>query len=445
MIKRTILIELQKWAESQHRKPLVLRGARQVGKTTAVKLFADNFDTYIYLNLELTEQKKLFEEADDFENLVESIFFSAKQIQNQGKTLIFIDEIQNSPQAVAQLRYFYENRPDLYIIAAGSLLETMLDTHISFPVGRVQFLKMHPMCFEEYLWALGEEALANAYQKIPAPQYTHTSLLQHFHHYSLIGGMPEVVQTYANTRDLLTLNQSYESLLIAYMEDVEKYAAKKNHPPIIRHTIQSAIPLAGSRIKFGGFGNSNYSAKDIREALTILEKAFLFQVIHPHTGLLPPVSPDTKKAPRLHLLDTGLINYFADIQQEIFQSKELEAVYSGRIAEHIIGQEIIAANNSPLHKLHFWVRDKKQSNAEVDYIISHNSKLYPVEVKSGKSGRLRSLHQYLDQCPHNIGLRLFSGKHSVENAKTLSGKEYKLINIPLYHGKFLERYIEAFT
>ena len=207
MFKRLLLKDLHDWLHKPNRKPLILRGARQVGKTTLVSLFAEQFDQFIALNLERLEDKALFEQNYTIQELLEAIFFLQGKDRQQTNTLLFIDEIQNSSAAVAMLRYFHENYPTLPVIAAGSLLESLLDRHISFPVGRVEYLRVHPLTFEEFLIAVGEEQAATMLNQIPLPIFAHDKLLKLFHRYALIGGMPEIVQHYAATRDLTQLDR----------------------------------------------------------------------------------------------------------------------------------------------------------------------------------------------------------------------------------------------
>lgn len=445
MFKRDILNKLKHWSENKNRKPLVLRGARQVGKTTAVEMFANQYDIYISLNLDLREDKEIFDAENSLENTLEAICFLKgvrKTEISEGKTLLFIDEIQNSPQAVSMLRYFYEDLPELHVIAAGSLLESMLNTEISFPVGRVEFLVMHPLSFKEFLWAIKEEQAAELLKKVPIPSFAHEKMLKLFHRYTLIGGMPEIIKIYCDQNDLTELSQVYESLISAYLEDVEKYSSSKKLTPVIRHVIKTAFYEVSSRIKYGGFGNSNYKAKEIKEALMILQKAFLFQVIHPTTSTILPIYPDLKKAPRLQILDTGLVNYFAGIQKALFTSSDISVVYSGKILEHMIGQELFALSNMPLYSLNFWVREKSQSNAEIDYLIQVDNDIIPIEVKSGSSGRLRSLHSFIDNSSVEIAVRFYSGNFNVENLKTVSGKKFKLLNIPYYQVSMIEDYLK---
>ena len=193
MFKRKILDELNKWKDKSDRKPLVIRGARQVGKTTVVNLFSKQFDKYIYLNLENSEDREIFENNLSFDKLLEAIFFLKNVKKNSGTILIFIDEIQNVSNAVTQLRYFYENAKDLFVISAGSLLETLLDKNINFPVGRVEYLVLKPLSFEEFLLAIGETPAVEMLNTIPLPDFAHKKLLGLFHRFVLIGGMPEVV------------------------------------------------------------------------------------------------------------------------------------------------------------------------------------------------------------------------------------------------------------
>ncbi len=442
MYPRKIVAELKKWAESPTRKPLVLRGARQVGKTTAVQMFAAGFDTFIPLNLEQTADRALFSEGASLTNVLDALYF-IKGIPRKegGRTLIFIDEIQKSPEAVALLRYFYEEAPHLYVIAAGSSLETMLDTHISFPVGRVEFMLLHPFSFEEFLIAIGEDMALGALKTVPIPPYAHEKMADLFRRYMLVGGMPEAVKVYAESRELTGIDHIHESLVIAYLEDVEKYAASQRMVPIIRHVIGSAWSEAAGRIRYDGFGNSNYLSRDIKEAFAILQKAFLFQVVHPVTATTLPLSPDTKKSPRLHTLDTGLVVFKTGMRKALFSTPDISAVFSGRIVEHIVGQELYAASSSPLHTLNFWARDKSQSNAEVDYVLPINGNLIPVEVKSGASGRLRSLHAFINAASHATAVRLYGGAFSIEKIKTIDGKPFTLINVPWYQATMVEAYV----
>ena len=433
MYQRNAIKELLKWKNSNGRKPLVLRGARQVGKTTVVGLLAENYAQYIYLNLEREKDREVFAKYSSIDETVQYIFFqNNKNLDKISDTLLFIDEIQIMPDAVAMLRYFYEEYPDLHVIAAGSMLETLFDRGINFPVGRVEFRKIYPVCFEEFLGAVNEKQALKLYSQIPLPAFAHDKLLQLFHTYTLIGGMPEVVKKYAETKDITSLSSVYESLLATYFDDVEKYAKNAGQVQVIRHAIRSSFYEAGTRIKYQGFGASSYNSREMSEVLRMLEKTMLVNLVFPTTQTAAPFMPDVKKSPKLLVLDTGLVNYFSGLQKELFGTRNLNTHYQGKIAEHIVGQEIFASNHNVLYTLQFWIRDKKQSSAEVDFLYNFNGQMIPVEIKSGKSGKLRSLHQFLEMSNIPVAVRFYAGQFQVEEHKTMAGKPFKLINIPYF-------------
>ena len=443
MFNRLAIEKLKKWAEKKDRKPLVLRGARQVGKTTLVEIFSKNFDQYIYLNLELDKDKQIFEESSDIQELTDAIFFLKNKTKKAEKTLLFIDEIQNSPKAVSWLRYFYENVKYLYIIAAGSLLETLIGNHISFPVGRIEYIPIRPFSFSEFVNALGEEQSLSILNQIPVPDFSHEKLLKLFRLYTLIGGMPGVIKNYVENRDLNALTPIYDSLITSYKDDVEKYAKSRIHVNTLRHTIEHSFREAGSRIKYHGFGNSNYKSREMKEALLTLEKALLLKLIFPVTSTKIPLQPNIRKSPKLQLLDTGLVNFAAGLQKQIFGSKTLSDVYEGKIAEHIVGQELSALLNSVSHNIYFWTREK-YSDAEVDFVYQYNDEIIPIEVKSGTTGRLRSLHEFIDRADHNYGVRIYAGKLKIEKSRTRAGKDFHLLNLPFYLVHRIDEYLVWF-
>ena len=442
MFYREIINKLKEWKERDNRKPLILRGARQVGKTTAVEMFSKEFDQYIALNLEKEEERKIFETSYPFQDLLMALFFYAGKERHLGRTLIFIDEIQNAPKAIALLRYFKEEAGDLFVIAAGSLLETIMDRKISYPVGRVEYMVMHPVSFREFLAATGETQSLDLLKSDEVPAFAHPHLMRQFKKYLTIGGMPQVVEQYIRNNDLTALQPIYASLLISYIEDVEKYAPSSSQVQYIRHILNTAFEVAGSRITIENFGGSSYKFREMKEAFTTLEKTLLFQLVYPTTDITIPALPKLTLKPRLHALDTGMINYSTNMVKDILSTEDIADVYRGRIAEHITGQELMAMSNSIMNKLRFWVREKKQSSAEVDYLYQYNSKLIPIEVKSGAIGKLRSLHQFMDHAPHKLAVRVWQGPYSVEKAKTIAGTEFTLLNLPVYLVHRIERELD---
>ena len=446
MFKRKVLAELNKWSEKSNRKPLVLRGARQVGKTTVVNQFAEKFEQYIYLNLEIESDRKPFDTYTTIDTLIQSLFLLRNlKYANRKNTLIFIDEIQEVPGAFNILRYFYEEFPEIRVIAAGSLLETIFNRGMSFPVGRVEFLVIRPVSFHEFLGATDEIAALEQLEHLPVKEFAHDRLMELFHTYAIIGGMPEVVREYATNKDLTALGPIYELLIASYIDDVEKYARNDSLLRIIQHCIRVSFTEAGKRIKFQNFGRSNYNSKEAGEALRTLEKTFLLSLIYPTVSTTLPLMPDYKKSPRLQILDTGMINYFLGVQGELLGTDDLSSMYQGTIIEHLTGQEILAERFNILSSLNFWVREKNSSTAEVDYVYTYEGKLIPIEVKSGKEGTLRSLHLFMDEANHPFAVRVYGGTLMVTDVTTAAGKNYKLLNLPYYLMSQLDAYLDLFT
>ena len=441
MFKRLALNYLRKWAQKEERKPLVLRGARQVGKTTLVKMFADDFDHYIYLNLEEADNAKLFAADSTFDDLLAGIFFRANLTADSHRTLIFIDEIQNEPKAVQALRYFYERRPDLYVIAAGSLLESLMGRHISFPVGRVEYMALHPCTFTEFLSAIGEEALACQIEKIAVPQSLHSYTLELFKKYMIIGGLPEVVANYAQHRDMVRLNGVFNSLLSGYRDDVEKYADKPREQDTIRYILNYGWTSAAHRIQFAKFTNTSFKSADVSNAFRTLEKALLLELVYPLTSTSFPILPDLKKSPKLLWLDTGLVNYVAGMQEELLFTTDSDELWNGDIAEHSVAQELLGATTTFGEKRMFWVRDARNSQAEVDFVLRQKSHLLPIEVKTGANSKLRSLHLFMEESKENIALRLWNGPMTSDVITRSDGRPFTLYNIPLYYAGHLYEWI----
>lgn len=444
MINRILLQRLAEWKDNKDRKPLVLRGARQVGKTTLVKIFSVQFDQFIHVNLEKKEDRDIFSESENVSELIKTIsFLKNKESFITKQTLLFIDEIQEVPSAINQLRYFYEELPQLYVIAAGSLLEMVLSKRLKFPVGRVFFIQVRPFSFEEFLIALEEEKTLAALNEVPVKNYVHKKILRLYHEYALVGGMPEVVTRYAKNRDPLQLTDIYDSLLVSYIDDIEKYSRNANQTQILRFLMNTFIQNAGERITFGNFSNSNYKSREMGEAFRILEKNQLLKLTYPTTAKKLPVTIVKDRKPRLQVLDTGLVNYFSKIQHLLITSDDLTNTYNGKIVEHLTGQELLALSYSPLHTLSFWVQENAKSNAEIDFVYPFKGKLIPIEVKSGKKGTLKSLHIYMSKTNHKFAVRLYAGEIRIDTVQN-NDSEYYLMSLPYYLISKIEKYLEWF-
>ncbi|MCF8297971.1 MAG: AAA family ATPase [Saprospiraceae bacterium] len=446
MFYRSALEYLVQWKASTRRKPLIIRGARQVGKTTLVKQFAQTYKQNILLNLEKTPDRIFFETTDDVKKIIESLFLAKNLSPNIEDTLLFIDEIQESPKAIQLLRYFYEEFPNLHVISAGSLLEFAMRNVPSFPVGRVEFLYLYPLNFFEYLTAIKHTAALEQINQIPIKPFAHKVLTDLFNRYAIIGGMPEVVDVFIdNDNSLLGLPKVYNSIWGTYQNDVEKYARNEMERKVIKHIMATAYFHVDKRIKFQNFGNSNYKSREIGEAMRSLDDAKIIQIIYPTTDVEIPIKPDFKKSPRLQFLDTGLVNHSLGLQSQMIGLQDLSSTYKGAIIPHLITQELISLNTMSSKNPHFWVREKKQSSSEVDLVLQYENKVIPVEIKSGSTGSLKSLHQFVEIANHPYAVRIYQGEFKIEKTKTPSGIPYLLMNLPYYLGTKIPEYLDYFV
>ena len=431
MFRRNIISKLEAWKQDERHKPLILRGARQVGKTTIVNEFGSQFDNYLYFNLERNENVKLFEMEIPLDDLVNMLFASLGKSRQKGTTLIFIDEIQNSPKTIGLLRYFYEQRPDLYVIAAGSLLENLVDVKVSFPVGRVQYLALRPCSFYEFLGALDKNNLLGVLsQKAEYTVVFHEQLMHLFNQYTIIGGMPEAVQQYADTQDIIAIEDVYETLVQAYKDDSEKYVKGNKLTDVVWFVLSYGWAFSGETISLGNFANSGYKSREVGEAFRLLEKAMLLELVYPVSSTQMPIIPETKRMPKLIWFDTGLVNYQAGIRREIIGSTEMVDSWRGHIAEQITAQELLTMEDRVGQHRSFWARHN--NGAEVDFVFVHCSKLYPIEVKSGTNAHLRSLQSFMDNSDIDIAVRIWAKPYSIDKVKTPKGKEFRLVNLPFY-------------
>lgn len=433
MFQRGILTELNKWKNAEKHKPLILRGSRQVGKTTIVNEFGKTFDNYLAFNLEDPVSRDMFEMQIPLSNLIELLFSRSGKIRQTGNTLIFIDEIQNSPKTITLLRYFYELHPELYVIAAGSLLENLVDVQTSFPVGRVQYMALRPCSFLEFLGALSKNNLLDILKQ---PNFTtpfHKELMALFNQYSVVGGMPEVVQEYVDKRDVLAIDDVYESLLLSYQEDTEKYVKQNKLSEVVRFVLRQGWGKAAEIVTLTKFADSDYNAREVGESFRLLEKAMLLELVYPTTYTQLPALPETKRMPKLIWFDTGLVNYASNIRKEIICANDILDVWRGRIAEQVTAQELLTLNYKVSQKRAFWIRGKGGGSAEVDFVYTKDSMLFPIEVKSGHNAHLKSLHSFLENSTQDVAIRVWSGPFSIEEHKTtIKHKTFKLINLPFY-------------
>jgi len=438
--KRKIYGRLLEWKASERRKPLIVRGARQVGKSTLIRAFSNEYKSFIEINLERKKDKDLFS-LSSVKEILEVLLLREDMELNQSELLIFIDEIQESPSAIKMLRFFYEDYPGLHVICAGSLLEFALDDIESFPVGRVQQLVLHPFDFEEFLNATGNKKALEILYNIPVEQHYYNVLTNFFHQYVIIGGMPEIVANYVEKESVAVLNEIYEEIWQAYLDDIEKYGKNQTRKNLLRHIIQTAA-YEKDRITMAGFGNSDYKSREVGEALRALDKSRLIQLVYPVTSTELPVQVDYSRKPRLQFLDTGLLNHALGIQSELIGLKDFSDAYRGRIIQHAVYQQLQSQISETSRRLHFWVREKTNTTSEVDLIYPHLQFLIPIEVKSGPQGKLRSLHQFMERTNHSCAFRLLANTFYEEKVQTPGGKRFTLYNLPYFLASRLPEYID---
>ena len=424
-MKRLAEKKILEWKDSSRRKPLIIRGARQVGKTWLVDNFlAKQFDSFVKIDLEKRRDIHAYFDGNlDPKTILPYLELETERII-PGKTLLFFDEIQACPRAIMALRYFYEQMPGLHIIAAGSMLEFAFGD-ISIPVGRVQYLYMHPMNFHEYLLAIGKEQMAEFALKSPVDidGKIQKMILHELRNYFFIGGMPECVKTYRDSGSMLETFNVQSEILASYLDDFSKYS------PRIDTTCLDAVFLnvaksVGEQLKYSRL-NDIHSSKMNHTAFDLLVKA---KVIHKipacdPSGLPLGATANPKKF-KAAMLDIGLLQRLCQIPAELeLKEENLLAMYRGKLAEQFVAQEILAKTDL---ELYYWARDVRGSSAEIDYLAVRQGNIYPVEVKSGASGSLKSLHMMLEKyqnCPQ--GLVLYSGTY-----KELP--EQKITFMPLY-------------
>ncbi len=440
---RNITEYLIDWKNRKHKKPLIVRGARQVGKTYTIEQFGrDNYAKLIKINFEETPELIQFFQTNDVEQILQNleIYFGIKI--NKTITLLFLDEIQICPKAIVSLRYFYEKTPDLHIIAAGSLLDhTLNNLQYTMPVGRVEFAYMHPLNFYEFLLALDEKSLVDYLklykieQQIPIP--IHKKLLKLVRLYFFIGGMPEAVKIFVQTNSLIDVERVHESIVKSLEFDFSKYGTRLQQS--IMTKLLSYIPRAiGQKFKYVNFDNSIRSDATKR-ALNLLAMSRITKLIRNTKASGVPLENNVvEKTFKPIFIDIGLVNHVLKLR--ITDIEEIKLNNEGNLAEQFVGQELLCL--PPFfseNEIYYWMREKRNSEAEIDYLVQNMNKIVPIEVKSGKTGTLKSLQVFVIEKNIKKAIRFNSDIPSVANIETslkLNNEKkkvnYKLISLPFY-------------
>ncbi len=440
---RNALKDLETWKNQKNRKPLIIRGARQVGKTWLVREFArNNFDHLLEINFDETPKQAQFFIPGDIERCLQLLEVGHDQPIIPEKTLIFLDEIQAAPEVLPYLRYFHEKRPDIYVVAAGSLLEFLLSEHdFSMPVGRVEYLHLGPMTYEEFLSAVNQKKLVaflNAFKPrdlIPEP--LHRKLLNFVKLFWIVGGMPAAVKAYEESGSVQPANKEQGIIVQTFEDDFSKYR-KRVYPQRIRKAFQKIPTMVGGKLKYVNL-DPEERAKDLADTLDLLELAKVIYRVRHSAGNGVPLGAEAKDRDFKPLfLDIGLMTRSLGLTlSHIELETEINMVNRGAVAEQFIGQHLLyhrPGYEKP--ELFYWNRGQRNSSAEVDYLISLNNRVIPVEVKSGTTGSLKSLQIFLTEKKVPIALRFNSttpsADHLIAKSRNTGNHPYLFLSLPHY-------------
>ncbi len=433
-MKRSIESELYLWKEDPHRYPLLLRGARQVGKTYVISEFGKSFESFEMVNFESQPEAIACFSSLDPTAIIQKLELLTKRPIQIGKTFLFLDEIQACPQAIVALRYFKEKMPGLHVVGAGSLLEFALASgKFSFPVGRVQFIYLQPLSFKEFALALGMEEsfslLENCSWDHPVDKNHHEQLIRNIKEYFIIGGMPAVVREFQNTRSFLKQSRIQDLLLSTYSADFSKYATEAEQK-YLRILFEGIPYQVGEHFKYATI-DPHIKSRELKAALDQLKMAGLIHFVFSTSATGIPLSAQikTKKFKTL-FLDIGLIQRALQVQPELILENELIHIHRGALAEQFVGQEFIAYTDCFREgRLFFWEREKISASAEVDYVITVDQFIIPVEVKAGAQGHLKSLVQFMQEKKSPLGIRISEQPLGYRN-QILSVPFYMIDQIP---------------
>lgn len=450
-MKRKIYADLEDWMVRPNRKPLILRGARQTGKTYAIREFAsDKFSNLVELNFDAAPEKADLFASRDIERILRLIALDSDSEIIPGQTLLFFDEIQNAPSIIPLLRYFYELRPDLHVIAAGSLLDFVLNDHdFAMPVGRIEYMFMGPMSFTEFLLAEGKDALADFLANfsmndvIPSP--IHEKLLDVLKVYCLVGGMPSVVKAYMADENPKLASLEQQVILQTYKDDFIKYRDKINSR--LLSVVFSNIPHSVCRkLKYVNI-DRNEKARPIAECVDMLQMARVaYRVTHSAGNGIPLGAEANSKVSKLLFLDVGLLASALGVShQNIQMAESLMLVNNGTIAEQFAGQHLLHLSESYRQpELYYWHREKRNASAEVDYLHPYSGQVVPVEIKAGKTGALKSLQVFAAEKGTDVAVRFNSDIPSSCLVNSKNSRPFQLLSLPLYLIEELDRLLEEY-
>ena len=452
MLKRFAEKYLNTWYRKSRRKPLVIRGARQVGKSTLVRRFAQNnglilneinLEQHLYLD-------NIFKSLDMDVIIRELDAVVGRNIQAPG-TVLFLDEIQATPHAIQALRYFFETKPELPVISAGSLLEFALaDLHFSMPVGRIEYYHLGPMTFEEFLTAVEPGLtpyLSEFHINATIPVTAHQKLIKRQREYLFVGGMPEAVHAFFEQNALTEVTVVHRSIAETYQDDFSKYAKQKDLA-LMQKVFRQIPRIIGQKVKYSNISKEDKS-REVKAVIDLLVKARVcHQVFHSHCSGVPLMADINENVYKLLFMDVGMAAYLTGLDWIALQGLDGQAlVNEGKLAEQFVGQQLINPFEPP--RLTYWLREAKSANAEVDFVTASGNQVIPIEVKAGKSGALKSVQQFVlnknaalcvrfDLNPPDIGKFTHSARVDYGSVPV----SFTLLSLPLYLVEELPRILD---
>ena len=446
LLERREINDLRSWVAQPERKPLVVRGARQVGKSTLVRQLADDAQlTLVELNFERNPELREAFTSKEPAGILATLKLLTNQTVAAGQTLLFLDEIQAAPAALAALRYFYEEMPRLHVIAAGSLLEfTLAEGQFSMPVGRVEYMHLGPLQFEDFLRAMQEPALVSWLQTVsladlrgtPMVRAVHDRYMELLRQYWVVGGLPEAVASFAADRDFTTVGRVHQSIVATYRDDFGKYShgALKNRVQIVFDKLPS---LVGRKFKYSHVSHEHRAAELAAALQQLCMARVAYKVHHTSANGVPLGAEAEERNFKVLYMDVGLMCSALHLGLLDLRREDLSLVNNGATAEQFIGQHLLyscAWYETP--NLYYWMREAKSAAAEVDYIIAAGQQVVPVEIKAGKTGTLKSLHRFLLEKQRSFALRFNGDVPSLMRGSTQMGDEtrleFELLSLPLY-------------
>lgn len=477
-MERDLLKLLNARLSENETRPVLLTGVHGCGKTTLGAMFAKRFAQSMAFDLSKAPDRQAFATIHNGGMHFPDIYLHRSRDPRGGRTLLFIDDVHAAPEIWKALTGLANRPHNLFILGAtdvgdggrrtadGSTQYPVLSTQsavgspqsagdglhsvsgIRHPASGIlhpESCILHPLSFPEFLSATGETEALASYLEVPCPDHAHNKLLALFHRYVMVGGMPGAVAAWAEGHSMVLVEKAFDRILAGWDQLLRQEVAGRKSAALAASLLVDAFPYASSRISFRGFGNRPVRSREAAQAFRSLESLRFLELVHPVTATYAGALPDTSRAPRLQFADTGMVIHFSGIRHLVSGTTDLTQLVGGQVLRHAAGQEIRTADGGRRYlPPTFWVRDKAQSKAEVDFVIPYEGMLIPVAARAGEPGRLRALHAFIDAAPHPYAVRLCADRLNVRKAETIAGKSFYLLSLPYYLAGRIREHLDGF-